>query len=90
MISLPTAQTSAIEKTPVVVYQVHGKEVVRIPKCFLKRKKGVYGWYVLREDLEIFGPDFQRATSDEGKPELERGVYGTLRHSSGVEQLSSE
>jgi hypothetical protein len=66
MISDPTPHTCAIEKTSMVVYQVHGNEVVRIPKCFLEKMKGVYGWYVLREDLEILGCEFQRATSDQG------------------------
>jgi hypothetical protein len=64
-----------------IVYQVLGNEIVRIPPSFLKRRKGVYGWYVLRQDLELLGPEFKLSTSNEpnGTPERIYLYIGTVK-----------
>jgi hypothetical protein len=69
MIGETKSHHPAIKKGSVVVYQIHGKELVSILASFLKRMKGVYGWYVLRKDVEKLGPDYQSPDSDQANPE---------------------
>lgn len=71
----------AVENRSRVVYQVHGKDVVTIPACFLKRRKGVYGWYVLAKDVEMLGPVYRTSDSDHANSTPER-IYlyvGTVK-----------
>jgi hypothetical protein len=55
-----------------IVYQVQGTELLRIPTPFLKRMKGVYGWYIQRSDAQMLCPGIEACTSDQSELQAER------------------
>lgn len=76
-----TSQPLAVEKTSMIVFQIGGKEIVSIPATVLTRVKGVYGWYVLGEDVEVLGPEYRITGNDHGVSTPER-IYlyvGTVK-----------
>jgi hypothetical protein len=81
---MSTANQAAMTNwTACIVYQVYGKELVRIPSSFLNRMKGVYGWYVLRQDLEVLGPEYRLPAGDQASGKRKIYLYiGTVKDGS--------